>query len=276
MYKKLSDIIYQNFNITECITYAQSYQGGLRYFSTVGNPRKINGFIYLLNCDCTYELSDGTTIDAEKGDVIYLPAFGEYKSNFKNFGDNTIDGILINLLFSDDKNETFYLPDKLRIYKIPNTNYMKSCFTNILNYSRQPHMNIAEIKSLAYKILSYLGETDKKRKINSNKYSCISEAISYLENDAQQSLSIEALAQLSHMTSVHFRKLFKEYSGMSPIQFRIQKKLESAKTLLLTTDMTISEISDYLGFENVSYFSKLFKKYEKKSPNQYRNTSYQK
>lgn len=272
MYKNLRDIIYENFNITECITYAQSYRGILRYFSTIGNPRKINGFTYLLNCDCTYELSDGTVIDAKKGDVVYLPAFGEYRSNFKNFCNDTIDGILINLLFTDEKNEMFYLPDNLKIYKISDSNYIKSCFTEILNHSRQPKKNTAEIKSLAYKILSYLGETDKKQKIKSNKYMRIYDAISYLENDIQQSLTVEELAQMCHMTPVHFRKLFKEYSGMSPICFRIQKKMESARILLLTTDMSISEISEYLGFENVSYFSKLFKKYQKSSPSQYRNT----
>lgn len=276
MEKNLRKIIYDNFNITECIIYAQSYQSSLRYFSTFGNPRKFNGFVYLLNCDCTYEISGGKTIEAKKGDVVYLPAFGEYKSNFKNFGDGPIDGILINLAFSDDKGEPFYLPDKIKVYRIPNSSYIKLCFTDILNYSKQLQKNIAEIKSVAYKILAYLGTIDKERKINSGKYRSIFEGISYLENDVQQSLSIEEIAQLCHMTATYFRKLFKEYSGISPTQFRIQKKIETAKLLLSTDDMTISEISDHLGFENVSYFSKLFKKYEKKSPSQYRNTLIQK
>lgn len=276
MKKQLRKIIYENFNITECIIYAQSYQSTLRYFSTFGNPRKFNGFVYLLNCDCTYEISGGKTIEAKKGDVVYLPAFGEYKSNFKNFGNESIDGILINLSFSDDKGERFYLTNKIKVYKIPNSNYIKSYFTNILNCSKQPLTNIAEMKSIAYKILVYLGTANKEFKINSSKYKRISKGIYYLENDAQQSLSIEEIAELCHMTTTYFRKLFKEYSGISPSQFRIQKKLDTAKSLLSTNDMTISEISDSLGFESVSYFSKLFKKYEKKSPSQYRDTLLQK
>ena len=272
MEKSLKRIIFENFNITECVIYAQTYQGVLRNFSTFGNPRKTNGFIYLLNCDCTYELAGGKTVDAKKGDVIYLPAFLEYKSNFKNFGNEPIDGILINLLFSDDKGRTFYLPDKIKIYKIQNSNYVKSCFSNILNCSKQPLMNMAEMKSIAYKILAYLGTLHRELKINSSKYKCISEGISYLENDVQQALSIEEIAQLCHVSATYFRSLFKEYSGMSPIQFRIQKKLEIAKTLLLSNDMTILEISDYLGFESVAYFSKVFKKYEKISPSRYRSS----
>lgn len=273
MKKNLRKIIYENFNITECIIYAQSYQSTLRYFSTFGNPRKISGFIYLLNCDCTYELPGGSIIEAKKGDVVYLPAFGKYKSNFKNFGSEPIDGILINLSFSDDKGEPFYLPDKMKVYRMPHSSYIKSYFIDILNYSKQLQKNMAKIKSVAYKILAYLGTIDKERKINSNRYKCISEGISYLENDVQQSLSIEEIAQLCHVSATYFRLLFKEYSGVSPVQFRIQKKLETAKELLLTNDMTILEISDYLGFESVAYFSKLFKKYEKMSPSQYRISS---
>jgi len=272
MNKDLEKIIYENFNITKCIVYAQSYRSSLRYFSTFKNPRKINGFVYLLNCDCTYELPDGVTIDAQKGDVIYLPAFGEYKSNFKNFGNEPTDGILINLLFSDDKGEPFYLHDKVKIYKLSNSSYIKSCFTDILNYSKQLQKNMAEMKSIIYKVLAYLGSTDKEQKINSSKYKCIFEGITYLENDIQQTLSIEEIAQLCHVTSAYFRKLFREYSGISPAQFRIQKKIETAKSLLSSNNMTIQEISDHLGFENVSYFSKVFKKYEKLSPRQYRNT----
>lgn len=272
MKKELEKIIYENFNISECIVYAQSYKGELQHFSTRGNTRKICGFLYLLNCDCTYELIDETEINAQTGDVVYLRAFCEYKSNYKNFGNGAVDGILINMRFTDADGKVFYLSDEMKSYKISSSssNYIRACFDDILNFSKSPQTNIAEIKSAAYKILSYLGTKDKKHKINSGRYKCISKGIAYLENDVRQELSIEEIADLCHMTATYFRKLFKEYSGTSPAQFRIQKKLDTAKALLLTDDMTIREISDYLGFENISYFSKLFKKYEKMSPSQYK------
>lgn len=270
MKKELKKIIYENFNISECIVYAQSYTGELQYFSTRGNTRKICGFLYLLDCDCTYELIGKAEINAQKGDVVYLPAFCEYKSNYKNFGNGTVDGILINMRFTDDKGKAFYLSDEMKTYKISNSNYIRTCFEDILNFSKSPQTNVAEVKSTAYKILSYLGSEDKKHKINSGRYKHISKGIAYLENDVRQELSIEEIAELCHMTATYFRKLFKEYSGMSPTQFRIQKKLDTAKSLLLTDDMSIREISDYLGFENISYFSKLFKKYEKMSPSRYK------
>lgn len=177
---------------------------------------------------------------------------------------------MINMRFTDDAGRAFYLSDEMKVYAISSSNYIRACFEDILNFSKSPQTNIAEIKSVAYKILSHLGTKDKKHKINAGRYQPIAEGIAYLENDIRQELSVEEIAKLCYMTTTYFRKLFKEYSGMSPTQFRIQKKLDMAKSLLLTDDMTIWEISDYLGFENVSYFSKLFKKYEGISPHQYK------
>ncbi|UKI38542.1 MAG: helix-turn-helix domain-containing protein [Clostridiales bacterium] len=57
------------------------------------------------------------------------------------------------------------------------------------------------------------------------------------------------------------------------MQFRIRKKLDMAKDMLVNGTMSIVEISDYLGFENVTYFTRLFKEYEKISPAKYRNYS---
>ena len=215
-------------------------------------------------------MADGTEIHAKKDDIVYLPAFCEYKSHYKNFTSNGPDGILINLLFTDSNKDTFYLPNKLKTYSTTDFSYIKSFFNNILNFHNQPLKNFAEIKAIAYRILSILGTTDKENKLICGKYNSIYKGISYLENDVQQSLSIKEIAEICHITPTYFRKLFKEYSGMSPSQFRIRKKIDTAKTLLLTNDMSIQEISDYLGFENISYFSKLFKQNEKISPLQYK------
>ena len=48
-----------------------------------------------------------------------------------------------------------------------------------------------------------------------------------------------------------------------------------AKDMLVNGTMSIVEISDYLGFENVTYFTRLFKEYEKISPAKFRNNARQ-
>ena len=54
------------------------------------------------------------------------------------------------------------------------------------------------------------------------------------------------------------------------MQYLQKKRIEEAKTLLATTDLTMSEIGNVLGFSSSSYFAQAFKKNMKRSPAQYR------
>ena len=129
------------------------------------------------------------------------------------------------------------------------------------------------MKAISYKILSYFATVNKETVLDVSRYRYIANGIKYLETDIKQEKSIEEVAKMCNVSSAYFRRLFKEYSGLSPIQFRIRKKLDMAKDMLVSGTMSIVEISDYLGFENVTYFTRLFKEYEKISPAKYRNYS---
>ena len=91
----------------------------------------------------------------------------------------------------------------------------------------------------------------------------------YMENDISQEKSIAEVAELCHVSPSYFRKLFKKYSGMSPIEYQIRVKISHAKRLLQTNTMRVAEVSDTLGFFDPAYFCKLFKKYTGVSPKDY-------
>ena len=75
----------------------------------------------------------------------------------------------------------------------------------------------------------------------------------------------------------HFRKLFKEQCGCSPLQYLNQLKVQKAKQQILQhkTIMTINEIAHSCGFEDPYYFSRVFKKISGLSPMQYYKQSRQ-
>lgn len=67
-----------------------------------------------------------------------------------------------------------------------------------------------------------------------------------------------------------FRKEFKRYTGFSPKQYQIQLRIQKAKTMLSTTELSIKEIAYQLGFECNNYFSRVFKQETGISPTDFR------
>lgn len=77
-----------------------------------------------------------------------------------------------------------------------------------------------------------------------------------------------------YVTPTHFRRIFKEISGLPPQQFLIQTRLSRAAELLKSTDSPVKEVAALSGWDNVFYFSRLFRKKYFISPLQYRKESH--
>lgn len=71
-----------------------------------------------------------------------------------------------------------------------------------------------------------------------------------------------------------FRRMFKEYTGVSPNQYLLQQKLLRAKELLTTTQLNVSEIAYQLKFDNTGQFSTFFKKREGVTPSEFRERAH--
>ncbi|RYG05803.1 MAG: AraC family transcriptional regulator, partial [Chitinophagaceae bacterium] len=86
----------------------------------------------------------------------------------------------------------------------------------------------------------------------------------------EESISPQEIAAQLQISYSRFRKLFKEYTGLAPVQYIIQLKLERAKENLINTSKTIKEISNELNFESPHYFSRLFKEKTGYTPHEFR------
>lgn len=100
--------------------------------------------------------------------------------------------------------------------------------------------------------------------------SSIHEIQTYLEHHFSENINLDHIAHTFNMSKYHLSKLFKKYTGYSPIDYLITQRLLYAKELLHFTDKTIQEISDEIGIENVSHFINLFKSREDLTPLSYR------
>ena len=91
------------------------------------------------------------------------------------------------------------------------------------------------------------------------------------ESVATTHLTFEEIANQLNMSYSWFRRLFKQYTGFAPAQYQLEIKIQKAKELLASTNMSIKEIAYELNFESTSYFITFFKSRIKLSPKAYRD-----
>lgn len=92
-----------------------------------------------------------------------------------------------------------------------------------------------------------------------NHVDMISRALLRIRESLESSLTIQQVADEMGVSYSNFRKLFKEYTGLSPATYQQDLRLQRAKELLSTTDMSIKEIAYKLNFDSPDYFSAKFK-----------------
>lgn len=95
-------------------------------------------------------------------------------------------------------------------------------------------------------------------------------AISYIQLNLGRDLSVTQLAKRANLHTDYFSRLFQQHTGERPVKYIHEKRTERAQYLMVTTQMTFSEIATQTGFENVFYFSKIFKKITGMSPGNYK------
>ena len=93
-----------------------------------------------------------------------------------------------------------------------------------------------------------------------------------LDKYYRKPITIEELAALSGRSLSSFKRDFKEVFNDSPKRWINNRRLETAKQLILHSEQNISEICFEVGFENISYFSQLFKKKFGHSPSKLPNS----
>lgn len=81
--------------------------------------------------------------------------------------------------------------------------------------------------------------------------------------------SMEYCGEIFHLSPHYFNDLLKIETGKSSDEYFQFKRIEAAKKMLLNGKLTVSQISDQLGFPSVQYFSRLFRKMLGISPNEY-------
>ena len=94
-------------------------------------------------------------------------------------------------------------------------------------------------------------------------------AVSYIEEHLSEDLSVRDLAGVCFVSADHLTRLFKKNTGMTVSEYIQDKRFRLAGELLSRGDLSVSMVSNAVGFGNYSYFTEQFKKYYGMTPRDY-------
>ena len=100
--------------------------------------------------------------------------------------------------------------------------------------------------------------------------SILENALVFINDNYMKDIALETLSDICGVTKQHFCRVFKAKMGMRPLEYLARKRITEARTLLISTELSVAEVGKKVGYDNLTYFGMVFKKYEGISPSEYR------
>ena len=98
----------------------------------------------------------------------------------------------------------------------------------------------------------------------------IKEAMTYIEQNFQNDISVENIAAFCGLNRSYFGKIFKKAVGKTPQEFLLTYRMIKATELLKLTQLSVRDISNAVGYDDQNHFSRDFKKIYGLSPREWR------
>jgi len=92
----------------------------------------------------------------------------------------------------------------------------------------------------------------------------------YIQDHLEQDIALSDIASVVNLSQYHFCRLFKASTGLAPHQYLTQCRIDRAKQLLQTTQLTITDIAFAVGLNNHSSFTRLFRRFVGVTPKEFR------
>ncbi|WP_027087938.1 helix-turn-helix domain-containing protein [Cohnella panacarvi] len=93
--------------------------------------------------------------------------------------------------------------------------------------------------------------------------------LDYVETNIDDRIAVEDACKLANMSYYYFVKFFKKIMGLSFTEYVNFRKIKRAEQLLLTRDMSVTEVGDQIGMANMAHFYKMFKRFNGCSPKEF-------
>ena len=120
--------------------------------------------------------------------------------------------------------------------------------------------------SILREILSF----NSKSKETKNYSPTVNEFIEYMRKPENLTLSVTDIIKNMNYSHCHIIRLFKKETGTTPSQYFLKIKLNYARNLLETTNLSVLDVASTVGFSSLGHFTEVFKKQYSLPPSNYR------
>ena len=248
-------------NVAGCINTPKNHQN----LNKIG--RKDYYLLYVIQGTLKGLNPDGrATINA--GEVVVMPPKKSYC--FDCYADEVVYFLCVHFTGSQAL-------EKLQKYGIqifPNINKLNSVH-NIPRYFKsifdvlasENDFRVEESSILLERLFVEMARSIKNKE---NEEMTLKKSIRYINENYTTEIKITDLAKMENMCMTAYDAAFKKQLGISPIKYIINLRIQFAKELLETSNISVKEISLMSGYGNFNYFSRIFKEYVSMSPSEYR------
>ena len=218
--------------------------------------------------------------ECEKGDIIFIPPSMVHEV-FSLTEDAAIQGMVFDLSLVDvaalqlDFSELFRRSQGLQ-YVITSKaeGYAELCgyIKNILDvygsFSAGSRIQIASNLLLIMARLIRLFSLEESA--HDKNYKKLRAVLSYVEKNYTEKIQISELSEIIHVCDDRLIRLFKEVTGETPIEYIMNLRIEAAIKLLSTTDLSVADVAEKVGFGSDTYMTRVFRQKLNTTPGKYR------
>lgn len=111
---------------------------------------------------------------------------------------------------------------------------------------------------------------EENQKVETWKHKKVHEVADYLLNHPETEESLEELAKRFYISKSYLSRIFREVTSFTVNEYKNINRIKKSQQLLNHSTYSVTEISELLGFENLTYYERVFKKYAGVTPLKYR------
>jgi hypothetical protein len=141
--------------------------------------------------------------------------------------------------------------------------------TIIRNHSQHESFLIAQLYLLVDYLIRFSKHSPQQRPNEIHSF-YIREAIHYIQDHYMDNPSVDQLADICHLNRNYFTRLFKQELHMTPSQFILTYRINQSCELLASTNRSIRDIAEQIGYSNQFNFSSAFKRVKGMTPMEWR------